>query len=132
MLLTGLPKLFYEIFFKGTISQELEVQAMEGTSPKRQITAIVIGCGNRGQAYSSYALDFPAHLKIVGVADPLQHRTLRLKKLHNIACDDHVVNDWHYFAGLKTKIADCAIITTPDKFHKEPAVALAKLGNNFF
>jgi predicted dehydrogenase len=101
---------------------------MNVASPKHQVTAIVIGCGIRGQAYSSYALDFPSHLKIVGVADPVQHRTLKLKKLHNIECDDYVVSDWHYFAGLETKIADCAIITTPDKLHKDPAVELAKLG----
>ncbi len=115
---------------KDMTSPEPEIQTLEATSPERQITAIVIGCGNRGQAYSSYALDFPSHLKIVGVADPLQHRILRLKKLHNIECEEHVVKDWHYFADLKTKIADCAIITTPDKLHKEPAVALAKLGKN--
>jgi hypothetical protein len=33
---------------------ELEVQQLEGpgSSPRRQVSAIVIGCGNRGQTYS--------------------------------------------------------------------------------
>ena len=59
---------------------ELEVQKLEGEglNPSRQVTALVIGCGNRGQAYSSYALDLPGRLKIVAVADPLKHRTAKV------------------------------------------------------
>ena len=33
------------------------------------------------QAYSSYALDFPNRLKIVGAADPFKHRTIRIQKV---------------------------------------------------
>ena len=41
----------------------------------RQVSAIVIGCGNRGQTYSNFAKELPTWLKIVGVADPLSHRS---------------------------------------------------------
>ena len=60
---------------------EMEVRKLEGEGsyPSRQVTALVIGCGNRGQAYSSYALDLPGRLKIVAVADPLKHRTARVR-----------------------------------------------------
>ena len=40
----------------------------------RQITAIVIGCGNRGVNYSNFGRDFPYRLKIVAVVEPLKHR----------------------------------------------------------
>ena len=36
-----------------------------------QVTAVVVGCGNRGQNYAAFALDFPSRLKIVGVAEPV-------------------------------------------------------------
>ena len=109
---------------------EQEVRQLEGpgSHPRRCVTAIVIGCGNRGQAYSSFALEFPRRLKIVGVVDPLEHRTSRLRRLHNIVDDAMVSDDWHHFVDMNKKVADVAIITTPDKLHKEPAVALAKLG----
>ena len=59
---------------------EMEVWKLEGEGlhPSRQVTALVIGCGNRAQAYSGYALDLPGRLKIVGVADPLKHRTAKV------------------------------------------------------
>jgi threonine dehydrogenase-like Zn-dependent dehydrogenase len=113
---------------------ELEVQRLEGpgSNPRRCVTAIVIGCGNRGQAYSSYALEFPRRLKIVGVVDPVEHRTSKLRRLHDISNDDMVSDDWRHFSSMEKKVADVAIITTPDKLHKDPAVAFAKLGNFSF
>ena len=109
---------------------EQEVRRLEGpgSHPRRCVTAIVIGCGNRGQAHSSFALEFPRRLKIVGAVDPLQHRTSRMRRQHDIADDAMVSDDWRHFAGMDKKVADVAIIATPDKLHKEPAVALAKLG----
>ena len=44
------------------------------TKERRKVTAIVIGCGQRGTGYSNYAKQFPDLLQIVGVADPLKHR----------------------------------------------------------
>ena len=37
----------------------------------RTVTAVVVGCGNRGQNYAAFALDFPSRLKIVAVAEPV-------------------------------------------------------------
>ena len=36
---------------------------------QRQVTAIVLGCGNRGQNYSRFAQENPDCLKIVAVAE---------------------------------------------------------------
>ena len=45
----------------------------------RPVTAIVIGAGSRGSVYASYSGQYPASLKIVGVADTdgsrVQHTT---------------------------------------------------------
>jgi len=39
-----------------------------------------------------------------------------------------VSQDWEHFKHLGRRVADVAIIATPDRLHKDPAVALAKLG----
>ena len=41
----------------------------------RQVTAVVVGCGQRGQNYAAFALDFPSRLKIVGLAEPVSNMT---------------------------------------------------------
>ena len=38
------------------------------------MTALVVGCGNRGQNYANFALDFPGRLAVVGLAEPVAHR----------------------------------------------------------
>jgi predicted dehydrogenase len=88
------------------------------------VTAIVIGCGNRGQVYSTYAEDHPSELKIVAVCDPKQFRRVELAKRMQAA---QQFSDWHQVAALP-KFADAVIITTPDQLHVEPAVAFAELG----
>ena len=92
----------------------------------RQVTAIVVGAGHRGQNYANFALDFPSRLKIVGVAEPQTHRREKLQKLHNIP-DEHSLDDWSKLAMLD-KIADMAIISTQDHMHKDPSIAFANKG----
>ena len=41
---------------------------------RRKVSAIVIGCGQRGTGYSNYAKQFPDLLQIVAVADPLKNK----------------------------------------------------------
>ena len=41
---------------------------------RRKVTAVVIGCGQRGTGYSNYSRQFPDLLQIVGVADPKKNR----------------------------------------------------------
>lgn len=93
----------------------------------KQLTAIVIGAGNRGaDAYASYALEYPKELKIVGVAEPHPIKRKNLAKLHHI----HQVNqfeDWNKIFG-KDKFADIAIITTQDQMHFDPAIKAMELG----
>ena len=49
-------------------NSEMEIET------RRKVTAIVIGCGQRGTGYSNYSKQFPDLLQIVGVADPKKNR----------------------------------------------------------
>ena len=91
------------------------------------MTAIVIGCGNRGQTYSNFAKELPTWLKIVAVADPQKHRREKVARMANLTNPDMILDDWTKLAKLD-KLADCAFITTQDQMHMEPAVILAKKG----
>ncbi|XP_040568881.1 putative oxidoreductase YteT [Lepeophtheirus salmonis] len=95
---------------------------------EKQVTAIVIGAGLRGQNYSTYALDLPSRLKIVGVAEPSFTRRSKMQNLYNIP-DEMAVEDWRIFTKFR-KVADVAFICTQDQYHKEPAVSFANLGYN--
>ncbi len=103
---------------------------MEANDPEksRQVTAIVLGCGQRGQIYSRYAVEYPHCLKIVAVADPLKHRRDKVAQMSGLTNPDFIVDDWAKLASMPGKIADCAFITTQDQMHKEPAVAFAAKG----
>jgi predicted dehydrogenase len=117
------PKTSDETKSKQTLEEFWSEQ--DGEIP-RQVTAVVIGAGHRGQTYANFALDFPSRLKIVGVAEPQDHRREKLQKLHNIP-DEHSLDDWSKFAMLD-KIADFAIISTQDHMHRDPSIAFANKG----
>ena len=92
------------------------------------ITAIVVGCGNRGTNYSNYAKEFPENLKIVAVSDPIKLKRERVAKKNGLTNPELIVDDWQKLAKMPGKLADCAIIATQDQMHKEPAIALASKG----
>lgn len=97
--------------------------SQKGNNP---VTAVVIGAGCRGSGYPIYSIEYPDRLQIIGVADPRKFYRERLQKNYNIL-DKHVFEDWKDIAAQE-KFADCAIICTPDRLHKDPAVAMAKKG----
>jgi hypothetical protein len=46
-----------------TLRLEREWTAADGAIA-RQVTAVVVGAGDRGQNYATFALDYPARLKV--------------------------------------------------------------------
>ncbi|KAF7239338.1 putative oxidoreductase YteT [Varanus komodoensis] len=92
----------------------------------RQITVLVVGAGNRGKNYSSYALSYPTRMKVVGVADPCTFARRELQEAHRID-KNNVFDDWSA-AAERERFADAVIIATPDILHKAPAVAFARKG----
>jgi predicted dehydrogenase len=94
--------------------------------PGRPVTAIVAGAGSRGNTYAPYSLQYPAELKIVGVAEPLPFRRDRFVKKYNIE-PQHVFHTWEDIFKVP-RFADAVIITTPDRLHYGPAMAALEIG----
>ncbi|MCF6270845.1 MAG: Gfo/Idh/MocA family oxidoreductase [Melioribacteraceae bacterium] len=93
---------------------------------KKPLTAIVIGAGNRGNAYPLYSKEYPEQLKIVGVAEPIGFKRERFAEKYNIP-KGNIYTTWKH-AMQKAKFADIMIITTMDNMHYEPAMAAINLG----
>ncbi|XP_024231140.1 uncharacterized protein zgc:154075 isoform X1 [Oncorhynchus tshawytscha] len=90
------------------------------------VDVIVVGAGNRGETYSHFASLQPQRMRVIGVADPRKFAREKLQKQHRIA-DVNVFADWRGIVQ-REKFADAVFICTPDRQHKNPAVALAKKG----
>ena len=85
--------------------------------PTRKVTALVVGCGQRGQNYAAFATDFPSRLEVVGVAEPVSHRRKMMERLYNISAE-RSVKDWRELTLGGDKLADAVIICTQDRDHK--------------
>ncbi|MDK2953610.1 MAG: hypothetical protein PWQ27_993 [Kosmotoga sp.] len=93
----------------------------------RRATAVIVGAGNRGKdAYGFYAAHNPDKLKIVAVAEPNEEKRLSITKIHGIP-EELCFASWEELAS-KDKIADAAIISTPDHLHVKPAIAFMEKG----
>ena len=93
------------------------------------VTVLVIGCGSRGEVYASYALKYPQRARIIGLAEPSLFTRQRFLKTHQKTIhQENIFTDWAEIVKLQSKIADCVLITLPDKLHKDAAVAFTKLG----
>lgn len=90
------------------------------------VSVIIVGAGSRGFVYTFYAMNFPKRMKLVGVVDPRAAAREKIKKYHEVD-EDKYFEDWRE-AVEREKFADAVIITTPDKLHKDPAIAFAKKG----
>lgn len=96
----------------------------EGHPP---VTLAVVGAGVRATtAYTGWVAAHPERAKIVAVAEPRDFRRKSLAEQHGIP-DENVFSDWRELVAAG-RLADAAIITTPDSDHVEPAKALAAQG----
>ncbi|WP_158370888.1 Gfo/Idh/MocA family protein [Cellulosimicrobium cellulans] len=121
----------------GTRSPTAPAAPAPGTwrrSPRRQpadavaglppVTVALVGAGNRGQTYLSWAREHPGRARLVAVADPQRHRRDLVA-----AGDPGVAHyaDWRDLAA-QGRVADMVVIATQDRDHAEPAEAFAALG----
>ncbi len=91
----------------------------------KQVTAILLGAGQRGEVYANYGLSFPNELKMVGVAEPREDRRKAFADQHQIA-PENAVADWKELMD-RPKFADCVFVCTQDRMHYEPVmIALQK------
>lgn len=93
----------------------------------KQVTAILLGAGNRGaEAYASYALQYPAELSFVGIAEPRKERREEFTKKHNID-EKYSVSTWEELLSFP-KLADFVLICTQDHMHMGPMLKAMELG----
>lgn len=95
---------------------------------ERPVRLIVVGAGNRGKVYSTYALEHPKRAQVVAVCDLLKYRREYLAHRHNVPAE-YVFDNWEDCAA-REKFADAVIIATPDAHHAEPTIAFANKGYN--
>jgi predicted dehydrogenase len=94
--------------------------------PPRAITAITLGAGARGNVYGNFALAYPDHLQIVGVAEPSDVRRDLYGDRHSVPHDARFVDWEEVFA--RPKFADAIIVSTPDQLHFAPCMAALDAG----
>ena len=95
-------------------------------SPERPVTAIILGAGARGTVYGNFAVTYPDHLRIVGVAEPIPARQERHARTHSIPAEHRFVTWEHVFK--RPKFADAVIISTPDDLHYGPCMEALRAG----
>lgn len=92
----------------------------------KQITAIIVGAGHRALLYSTYALENPQALKIVGVADPDPIRRRKTAEMHGFG-EDMCFESAEALAE-RPRLADAVINGTMDTQHVKTAVPLLRRG----
>lgn len=94
--------------------------------PKKPVTAITLGAGSRGNVYGNFTSQFPAQMKIVGVAEPVKIRNDKYSLKHGIPPDKRF-HSWEKVFE-REKFADVIIVTTPDHLHYEPCMEALRRG----
>ncbi len=94
--------------------------------PPRPITAITIGAGARGHVYGNFALAYPGHLRVVGVAEPSEARRAAYAQAHDIPPAWSFADWTEVFA--RPRFADAVIVSTPDHLHVAPCLAALAAG----
>lgn len=85
------------------------------------LEGVVIGAGNRGaDAYASLLLSEPDLGKIVAVADPSAARRDAFGERYDVPAGSRFRSDEELLA--RGKLADFALIATPDALHTDPAL----------
>ncbi|MCY3410400.1 MAG: Gfo/Idh/MocA family oxidoreductase [Candidatus Heimdallarchaeota archaeon] len=84
------------------------------------LSAIVIGAGDRGNIYASYAHKKPDSIQIIGVVEPNERRRSLFANKYQL--NSEFIFDTYYNLFKLDKLSDILIITTPDNEHLEPAL----------
>jgi hypothetical protein len=92
----------------------------------KPVTAITLGAGSRGNVYGNFAVQYPAQLKIVGVAEPIAIRNERYATKHKIDAKNRF-DTWERVFE-RPKFADAIIISTPDALHYAPCMKALEMG----
>ena len=73
-------------------------------STDKRVSMFLVGCGNRGEVYSSYALARPDLARLVGLADPQRHVRNRFAKVFEATIDKaKIFDDWRKAAHINAR-----------------------------
>jgi hypothetical protein len=92
----------------------------------KPVTVVILGAGQRGSVYASYAEKYPECMKVVGVADIIKGRADKMAKTHKID-KEHQFSDWSEALAI-AKFADAVVISLPDDLHYRPTMKSLDLG----
>jgi len=92
----------------------------------KPIKVIMIGAGQRGNAYAYHAGEFPQDITFVGVAEPHAQRRERFSTKYNIPEENQLYTWEDVFT--REKWADAVMICTQDDMHYAPAMAAIEAG----
>ena len=92
----------------------------------KTVQVIVVGFGDRGRAYTKYALNHPERLKVCAVVEPNEFR-------RNCAKEMFGLREENCFASVEDavkrgKFCDAVIDTTMDELHIQTAIPFLELG----
>jgi len=99
------------------------------------VTIAIVGCGNRGKAYSAYALAEPTKCKVVAIAEPRPKTRKLMAEAHTVD-KTLIFNSWQDLLKasedtIKTvgkRLADAVLVAVQDRMHLEVTLAFAQQG----
>jgi predicted dehydrogenase len=90
------------------------------------VKVLILGAGDRGNAYAEYSSYRNFDMEVVGVAEPREIYRNRFSEKYRIP-EKYIFNTWEEALTAK-KFADAVIIATPDKLHYLPVIKALKQG----
>lgn len=106
--------------------KDLEQKSNDFKKPENPVTCVIIGAGQRGRVYASYAETNPDEWKVVGVAEPNQLRNQQMAEKHDVPAEN-CFTDWDEVFN-RPKFADVVVVATSDALHYEPAMKALEMG----
>ncbi len=92
----------------------------------KQVTAAIVGYGNRGEVYGEFAIRFPERMKVVAVVDPNRVCLEKARARFSLS-ERQCFESFDEFLRCG-KQADCVINTTMDSLHVATTLPLLEAG----
>lgn len=86
----------------------------------RELSLILIGCGDRGSCYMKYLDLYPGKFKLAAIADPIKGKRDYFQENYNVP--EEMCFESYEEVLSRPKFADIVMICTQDKFHFAPAM----------
>ena len=92
----------------------------------KQISAVLLGAGNRADVYASTSIKFPEKLKVVGIVDPDPVRRELMRSKYEVSPENCFENVYEFVK--REKFADAVINGTMDHLHVETSIPVLEKG----